>query len=58
VTETRKLAAIRVAGVVGYSRLGDADEGSHLTVSKPSQRADRPTIARPSPLTGPIDVAT
>jgi adenylate cyclase len=35
-TETRKLAAILAADVVGYSRLAGADEDRHWRVCGPS----------------------
>jgi adenylate cyclase len=43
-TETRKLAAILVADVVGYSRLASANKDRTLAAQGPSQRSDRPAI--------------
>jgi len=40
-TETRKLAAILVADVVGYSRLAGADEEQMLAVSIPRSRSNK-----------------
>ena len=48
-SETRKIAAILVADVVGYSRLAGADEARTLFASSGSeQRPDRPRHRRPS----------
>jgi adenylate cyclase len=42
VSETRKIAAILVADVVGYSRLGSADEeGTLARLRSVAQRSDR-----------------
>jgi len=40
-TETRKLAAVLVADVVGYSRLAGADEKRTLALARAAQRPDR-----------------
>jgi class 3 adenylate cyclase len=46
-SETRKLAAILVSDVVGYSRLGGTDEGACLPGSGRSALPDRPCHRRP-----------
>jgi adenylate cyclase len=44
VSETRKIAAILVADVVGYSRLAGADEERTLAQLRALRSAFRPTV--------------